>query len=33
MKWIKKYKPHALCLGYDQRGKFVDKIPETIKEL
>ena len=33
LKWIKKYKPHALCLGYDQRGKFVDKIPETIKEL
>lgn len=32
MKWLEEYKPHAICLGYDQRGNFVDSLPEKLKE-
>jgi glycerol-3-phosphate cytidylyltransferase-like family protein len=33
MKWLKKYTPEIICLGYDQRGKFVEQLPEEFKKL
>lgn len=33
MKWLELYKPFSICLGYDQRWRFVDELPEKLKEL
>jgi len=33
MQWLEKYKPFSICLGYDQRWKYVDSLPKTLKEL
>lgn len=33
LKWIKKYAPASICLGYDQRGPFVDKLSGEIEKL
>jgi len=33
MKWLEIYRPYALCLGYDQRGRFVEELPKKLKEL
>lgn len=33
MKWLEKYTPEVICLGYDQRGKFVEQLPEEFEKL
>jgi len=33
MQWIKKISPHAICLWYDQRGPFVEKLQSEIDSL
>lgn len=33
MKWINLYKPHVICLWYDQRWPFVDALQWEIKKL
>lgn len=33
MQWINIYKPHCICLGYDQRWPFVDMLESEIKKL
>ncbi|MCD5375175.1 adenylyltransferase/cytidyltransferase family protein [Candidatus Gracilibacteria bacterium] len=33
MQWIELYKPHAICLGYDQRGPFVERLESEIDRL
>lgn len=33
MQWLVEYKPHCICLWYDQRGKFVHALPRKLKEL
>lgn len=33
LKWLEIYTPHCICLGYDQRGKFVDRLPEKLSQL
>ncbi len=33
MKWLEIYKPHVICLGYDQRWKFVERLPEELKKI
>jgi cytidyltransferase-like protein len=33
MKWLEIYRPYSICLGYDQRGKFVDELPRKLQEL
>lgn len=30
--WLEKYKPKVIMLGYDQRGIFVEKLPEKLQE-
>ncbi len=30
---IEKYQPHVICLGYDQRWKFVEALPRKLQEL
>lgn len=30
MQWLEKYTPHCICLGYDQKGKFVDNLPQAL---
>ncbi|MCH8518788.1 adenylyltransferase/cytidyltransferase family protein [Candidatus Gracilibacteria bacterium] len=30
--WFERYKPKIIALGYDQRGKFVEILPEKLKE-
>lgn len=33
MQWLELYQPYAICLGYDQRGRFIEELPETLKKL
>ena len=33
MQWIEKYAPNSICLGYDQRGPFVDALESEIHKL
>lgn len=33
MQWLTKYKPHIICLGYDQRWPFVEKLPRELKNI
>ncbi len=33
MIWLEKYLPHAICLGYDQRWKFVESLPYELNKL
>jgi len=33
LSWIAQYTPHSICLGYDQRGPFVDRLPLEIKNM
>ena len=33
MKWLKKYRPDVICLGYDQRWPFVEELPQELKKL
>lgn len=33
MQWIQQYKPHSICLWYDQRWPFVDALESEIEKL
>lgn len=33
MTWVERFKPHIICLWYDQWGKFVDHLPDKISKL